>query len=688
MGTASRQPGTPFAEWDGASSILVMTSGRLELTVETGAVLNARSLRDTKSKRVFADRGYSWSGIAAPRLVGVPSVTAREPGTCVAAFTAAAGALRVEQSFTASDREPDAITETVTLVNTGADALDLPDFACGFAKCVHDGRDWTAGAGCRLCNVPYRRHPETGELCDYDVWDLAERESWFSTERSPRFNRKPSSAWGAEGWAWYQGGSVLLVGKYNPDDMEWSLLRVEQDGTEKVMRFGGAGRWKLGDPQGAARLEPGARYAFGATRYQMLDGGWREAYASYRLFTESRGHRLPPRYDQPVHWNELYDNPLWWKGDTAENRAALYRRADMDREIAQARDLGCECLYLDPGWDTIFGSNVWADDRLGKQEDFVRELREKHGLSLALHTPLAPWSDVAGYPEEARRMDAGGKRLDELCCASSAYIATKVERLKTLCAKGAYFLMYDGSWFPGECWDPSHGHALPETHREHLEAILAIARQVHAAYPDVVIEQHDPMTGPGTTRYAPTYILHGKPGAFDELWGYEYMIDPMDDIVSRRAYSLYYANLAYSVPIYLHIDLRKDNANAMMLWWYMSTCRHLGVGGTPKDPAVWAAQKAAMTTYLGNKRFFTQGAFFGLGETVHAHTLDGESVINCFNPETEPLSRVLAFSPDEIGLPPGSVAVEGAEFQQKGNEVSVNLSIPARGHLLLKVRRR
>ena len=131
---------------------------------------------------------------------------------------------------------------------------------------------------------------------------------------------------------------------------------------------------------------------------------------------------------------------------------------------------------------------------------------------MALHTPLAPWSDPAGYPPEVCRMDKAGHRLGELCVASRVYIDTKVARLKELCKHGAYFLMYDGSWFPGECWDKSHGHSLPVTHQEHVDAILKIEQQLHKAYPNVLIEQHDPMTGPGNVRYTPTYFMHAKPG--------------------------------------------------------------------------------------------------------------------------------------------------------------------------------
>jgi len=38
----------------------------------------------------------------------------------------------------------------------------------------------------------------------------------------------------------------------------------------------------------------------------------------------------------------------------------------------------------------------------------------------------------------------------------------------------------------------------------------------------------------------------------------------MDDLLSRRAVSLYYYNMAYSIPLYLHVNLKADNENALM----------------------------------------------------------------------------------------------------------------------------
>jgi hypothetical protein len=679
----------PSARFDPITQKATLTNGRLELVIDAKEGINPCSLRDLKSGRGFADADYSWPKGIRPTLAEKPVILEKD-GVCSVTLKGKLDVLEIEQTFTASAAEPGVIAEQITLHNPNDKLLDTSSFACGFTKTIHDGKDWLPGvAASRLCDVPYRRQPESGAMNDFTVPEFTAKKKTFYVDRSNA--QSATELMGAEGWAWYGGENTLLISKYNPDALEWSLLNIDPtlEGKAKSLRFGGAGRWKLGDPEGAAQLEPGAAFKFGITRYQVLDGDWRAAYAAFRRFTESKGHRFPPKYDPPVHWNELYDNKYWWLNSfTEENLKKYYQRKDMEVEADKAKEFGCQCLYLDPGWDTVLGSTLWAEDRLGTQDSFVRWLKEKYNMSLALHTPLAPWSDPAGYPLEAHRMDKTGNRLGEVCCASSIYVETKSARLKELCKHGAFFLMYDCSWFPGECWDKSHGHSLPVTHQEHLDAILEIQQQVHQEYPKVLIEQHDPIAGPGTVRYAPTYFMHAKPGAFNELWGYEYMWNVMDDILSRRACSLYYVNLAYDIPIYLHINLKNDNDQAMVFWWYASTCRHLGVGGKHADPAVWEAQKKAMKMYLSLKRFYTQGVFYGLDETIHCHTLPdlGESVLNIFNLDDKPAEKEIRFRLSDIGLPKGSIKIEGAASSENGDEIILKLTIPPRGHQLVKIK--
>jgi hypothetical protein len=80
--------------------------------------------------------------------------------------------------------------------------------------------------------------------------------------------------------------------------------------------------------------------------------------------------------------------------------------------------------------------------------------------------------------------------------------------------------------------------------------------------------------------YTPVYYKHGLPGSYNEIWGFELMWQRMEDLHDRRARSLYYHNLVCNVPVYLHTDLRDDNEHCVVLWWYASTCRQPGMGGT------------------------------------------------------------------------------------------------------------
>jgi hypothetical protein len=198
---------------------------------------------------------------------------------------------------------------------------------------------------------------------------------------------------------------------------------------------------------------------------------------------------------------------------------------------------------------------------------------------------------------------------------------------------------------------------------------------------------HDPITGPCNIHYTPTYYGYNPPSSFNCLWGHEFMWDSMGDLLSRRAVSLYYYNLAYDIPFYLHISLKQDNEHALLFWWYASTIRHLGLGGKP-GPAAWEADKQAMKTYMPLKRFYTQGTFYGIDEMVHVHTLPDlkESVINVFNLEDKPVEKEISFRLSEIGLPAGSVKIEGAEFTSKEAVVTLKLTVPARGHQLVKVK--
>jgi hypothetical protein len=132
------------------------------------------------------------------------------------------------------------------------------------------------------------------------------------------------------------------------------------------------------------------------------------------------------------------------------------------------------------------------------------------------------------------------------------------------------------------------------------------------------------------------------------------MWDSMADIKALRCLSLYYSNLSSNIPFYLHVNLRGDNTDAIVLWWYASTCRHLGIGGTAKDPAVVAAEKAAMKRYRAAEDLYKRGEFFGISEEIHVHALGNRVAVNVFNLDDR--ARIIEGSIrlSEIGLDPGA----------------------------------
>jgi len=87
------------------------------------------------------------------------------------------------------------------------------------------------------------------------------------------------------------------------------------------------------------------------------------------------------------------------------------------------------------------------------------------------------------------------------------------------------------------------------------------------------------------------------------------------------------------VPIYLHIDLRDDNEHCTFFWWFASTCRHLGIGGTHANPNIAAAQRHAMQQYRRLEAFYKRGEFYGMNEEIHLHVLPAENrvVVDIFN---------------------------------------------------------
>jgi len=212
----------PSLHLDPSTGTVTLANGRLELTIETLPWYNPCRLRDLQSGRALADSDYVWADGAPAALAEPPVLTTLPDGTGRAVFKLKKGGLALEQTFNLPGDEPNVIVEAIQLVNPGPHIVDTSLFGCGFGKLVQRGSEWLADAAAtRLCEVPYRHHPESGVLRDFALPELLQTESWYSPVRSPRYRKRQSTAYGSEGWAWYGTDTVLLVSKYNPDAMEW-----------------------------------------------------------------------------------------------------------------------------------------------------------------------------------------------------------------------------------------------------------------------------------------------------------------------------------------------------------------------------------------------------------------------------------------------------------------------------------
>lgn len=565
--------------------------------------------------------------------------------------------------------------ERIRLFNRSEDAINVEDFEAGFSHRITDsvGHVLPEYVSDRVVAIPFRiraAHP-TGWLNDFSLDDfvlLAGSEMRIDAHQG--YARMPSRHRSSEGWAWTHGGHTLGVFKFNQEGREFSVISTVAREDGLFLRFGGA-CMVLGEPSALTVLAPGQKIELGVTRYQTVKGDYAEAMYAYRAMLDEKGCRFPRDFNPPVHWNELYDNPEWAlitpgrpPGDRNTTRAKTYTRELIELEAAKANAYHCEALYLDPGWDTAFGTFQWGRKWLGPRKEFIQSIKAQYGLEVSLHCPLAPWmslpavdndAGIATWPQESYRMDGNGNIIKgAVCLSSKQYLEEAAKRLLELCDDGVGYLMFDGNWWTGPCWNPHHGHPVPLTMEDHIRANVELAQAVHARHPKVLIEMHDMLAGGAPSRPTPVYYKYGLPGSYDENWGFELMWNPLEDLRSRRAHALYYYNLACNIPVYLHVDLRDDNEHCLIFWWFASTCRHLGFGGSHASPAVIEAQKNAMHRYRHLDRFFKRGDFFGINEEIHLHVLPEENafVVNVFNLSDAP-RRIQGWIPvAKLGIDP------------------------------------
>lgn len=676
---------------------LSTTDFDLELILVPDAGLHCR-LVHRNSTFVLADGPYSYS-------FGVPEFEvafASEDRIVLAGRTD--NGVAVTHTFTADDSG--GLEEQITLRNEGSDLLNLERVRCGFTR---SGARSDAPSSV-FTAIPFRREPSgsNAQYLDFLLDEVLHQNFGSRLWDSFSYWTKPTEAtpeYASEAWAWMTPDAGYLISKYSARGMEWALLdKVTGRSGDLQLRWGGIGTYR-DQPERGATLRSGEAHTWGVTRISAVGARLEDAFYAFRSERENRGHGCPDTFDPPVHWNELYDNQLFKQPgmDDPESRAKYYTLDDMRSEAAKGVAYHCEALYLDPGWDTNFASKIWDEARLGSAQEFVRMVQRDYGLKVSLHTPMAGWCNPTTYPESSWRKDRWGRRaswddtkdhrhLDSPICGASAQFRNEtLDRLRRLIQAGVTFFMFDGTAYVDECWDADHGHAVPARREAHAETIIELGRLTHGVSPAVLIEMHDPIVGGYSSHYTPLYYGHGTTAehdqsGFDSVWAFELMWNPLEDLLTGRAIALYYYNLAYSLPLYIHVDLATDNEQCLVLWWNASTCRHLGIGGTHSDPRVVTAQQEAMRMYRELKPYYTQGAFFGIDEVTHVHAARdrASAVINCFNLDDDPVTRRLTVRPGEVGLDEtASFVFQGAVMEWIDGAYTGTVTIPARGHVLL-----
>lgn len=840
-----------------------LTNAAFQLTVRTdgegvdaGLLMRSAGLRAADGPYLYrAERVGPQSSTVQRGLQNAAVATTRDSLT----IRGTLAGLEVEHTFTAPPDKP-FMEERLRLRNPSGAVIQLRDFEAGFQRQVADtnGHVLAGLAQDRWVAVPFRSRATDpkGHVDDFAISDLVTQPG-YEPRVSGRieYTQVPSPHRASEGWAWVHGDRALGIFTFNQTNMLFSVVSAQRGKAGDSLRFGGACMIS-GEPSALGRIAPGESVDLGTVRYQAIAGGYVETAYAFRAMLDEKGCHFPKKYNPPIHWEQLYDMEGAW-----DDRLHKYTKAILESEAQKGVAYSCEALYLDPGWDTAFGTFLWGEEWLGPRRQFIKEMRSKFGLQVALHCPLATWVGLwtmgppgwESWPRESWRspppaeeelrvlnlqspalrggrrnlallpearakassaltgyafhkiehlndgwlgnraswiagklpawaeIDLGGvyriaevrlgndhaaefsdraatqlrilvatnytadsiapswqtvaehdgqplltektfsfapvqarwvrveifqskgdlPRLDEveiydaeataaaigeafaknarrgpepapqvsgsrLCLGARQYLDEAEKRLLANCADGAAFLMFDGNWWNGGCVSLDHGHPVPYEKEDHIRANLDLAQRVHAKYPKVLIEMHDTIAGGSPARVTPVYYKYGLPGSYDENWGFELMWNPMDDLKQGRARALYYYNLGCNVPVYLHIDLRKDNEECVVLWWYASTCRHLGIGGTHANPAVVAAQKRVMQMYRALDRFYKRGEFYGLGEEIHLHVLPSENafVVNVFNLSDQPRtltggvelaklgvdSKRTYFSQDQLGV--------------------------------------
>ncbi len=603
--------------------------------------------------------------------------------------------------------------ETLVVGNSNKIPINIRDLKLGFRVPID-----SSSTDLRLVAIPFKIQVD-GKEHDYSAANLVEGRFANSNNAITDLPWKQipdlvdEGKLRSEAWALTRQKTppvTLLVAKYNNQHIEHSVCEVEDVAGKKALRFGGASLSLYSEPQECTRLVPGSNFQFGTTRYELIAGNWKAAYYAYRDFLGQQGHGFPPTYDPPVNWNELYD--VGWYHSDAEALAEFYTRDALLEEARKAHEIGCQLLYLDPGWEINEGVTQWDEKRLGSLPAFIKELYDKFGLPLGFRTIGRTYRE--NYPKEwmvvhkdldkvtppPTKPSFAARTFLEPCTGVRAWQDLKRKRILTVAGAGMRFIMFDEFDYRGPCFNASHGHNFPTTPLEHARVVFSLCRAVRSKYPDILIETHDPIW-PWQNRYLPTYFQQGfEYGAFQENWGFEFMWSPLKQLQSGNAMALYYYALGCPIPLYLHIPMAPDNEHSIFFWFVASTVRHLGIGGKigtdtitggePTPAHRWEQYTQNMQKYLELKPYFTRGTFYGISKECHLHVLPGRTggVVNVFNLSHLPEEKKFTIPRTALGLPENSkekLNVQGADSRWTKEGLRISVKLEAWDHCLVQI---
>lgn len=384
-------------------------------------------------------------------------------------------------------------------------------------------------------------------------------------------------------------------------------------------------------------MHKGEKYDFGLTVYNVC-GNVKEAFGAYRNDMTLWGVRMPDNYNPPVNYCVYYDC------------GGQFNREILIKCAKTAKDIGCDLLYTDQGWETSFGSAEWDTARLGTPKELVDEIAE-YGLKVGVLVPLH--SDNKCFPDEAYLRDKDGNipfgdywHKHGVCPCSLEYKRIRENVLFELADAGVYFYSFDFNDNINPCYSEKHTHKKISSDIEHAAAVADIQSDLKNMYGDrVLIEAHD-WCDSGNYRMPVSAFNRGN----HERWGFEYMWKPLEDYASGRVQNLYYYNLSYEKPLYLHMDLLGGGDNAEVFWYYTSMIRHLGVGNFHAlDEAHQDLYRKALKIYKTVHSTLACGKFTGYSPLANAHSLDGEAVIMLFSDGTDK-AEYAEFTLAELGL--------------------------------------